>query len=393
MNTSSFPDYDLADLRQVTPRNRDFRMFITRRFRSHYASKAYEEYTSDLLLKYVGDESVFIDIGAHYGYYTLLIGSQKPQCRILSFEPVPENAEILKKNIALNGLRNVEIHQAAVSNSTGRRSLHITPASDNCGFHGHPNSRNIKEIEVETVRLESFLHEIGDRDVTIKIGTQGHDLYVLEGMEQFLRDHENVKLVIKFNPECIAMAGYRPDDLLNKITAMGFDIYFILDDRRLFYRLDPAAIDKWPELMQGYEKRYLNILCIKKNKSLSVSFFSHSAHLLGAGRSLLELIRELIEDYGALVSVISPAEGPLNGELRKLGAAVSTAPYYWWYDFNTVPDRSDTTFTISISSLINTLIKAVRRINPDVLVTNTLVIPWGALTATAAQQAACLVCP
>ena len=386
MDRNSSSDYNLADLRRVTPRNRNFRMLVTRRYLSHYGDNAFEEYTSDLLLKYVGDGSVFIDIGAHYGYYTLLIGSQKPDCRILSFEPVPENAEILKKNIALNGLRNVEIHQAAVSNTAGTRSLHVTQASCNCGFHGHPGSGNIKEIEVETVRLESLLHEIGDHDVTIKIDTAGHELYVLEGMEQFLRDHENVKMVIEFNPKCIAFAGYQPDDLLNKLTGMGFDIYFILDDRRLFYKLDPLAIDKWPELMQGYEKRYLNILCIKTNKSLCLSFFSHSSHLLGAGRSLLELIRELIEDYGALVSVISPDEGPLNDELRKLGAAVITAPYYWWYDFNTVTDRSDTTFTISISSLINTLIDAISRINPDVLVTNTLVIPWGALTATALNK-------
>jgi len=64
-------------------------------------------------------------------------------------------------------------------------------------------------------------------------------------MEQFLRDHENVKMVIEFNPKYIAVADYQPDDLLNKIIDMGFDIYFILDDRRVFYKLDPAAAGKW----------------------------------------------------------------------------------------------------------------------------------------------------
>jgi glycosyltransferase involved in cell wall biosynthesis len=352
MDINSISDYDLAGLRQVTPRNRDFRMFVTRRYLSHYGDNAFEEYTSDLLLKYVKDGSVFIDIGAHYGYYTLLIGSQKPKCRILSFEPVTENVEILKKNVVLNNLMNVEIHQEAVSNTT------------------------------DTVRLESYLGDIGEQDVTLKIGTQGRELNVLEGMQQFLRDHENVKMVIEFNPKCIAATGYKPDDLLNKIISMDFDIYFILDDKRLFYKLDPAAISKWPELMQGYEGRYLNLLCIKTNKSLNVSFFSPSCYLTGADKSLLELISELMEDYGALVSVISPGEGPLNDELRKLGAAVITARYYWWYDWKTMPDSSDTTFTISIASLINALINAVSRINPDILVTNTLLIPWGALTAT-----------
>ncbi|MGA2159070.1 MAG: FkbM family methyltransferase [Dehalococcoidia bacterium] len=380
--TNAMFDYDLNNLAIITPKKRNFKMFVTQRLSGRYADRSYEEYTCDLLLKYVRDGSVFIDIGAHYGYYTLLIGSQKPNCRILSFEPVPENIEILKKNIALNNLTNVEIHQAAVSSRTGTQSLHITEASDNCGFYRHPLSAVIKEISVETVRLDSYLNDVGNRDVCIKIDTEGHELYVLEGMEAFLRDRENVKMVIEFNPKCIAVAGYKPDDLLNKINDMGFDIYFILDDKRLFYKLDPLAIDKWRECMQGYEESYLNILCIKKDKSLNISFFSHSSNLVGAERSLLELIRELIEDHGTLVSVISPDEGPLNAELRKLGAAVIIAGYCSWYDLKTVPYPSDTTLKISVSSLMNILVDILGKINPDILVTNTLAIPWGALAAT-----------
>ncbi len=379
---SPLPDYDLTDLQIITPMNRSFRMFITQRYFGHYVDNAYEEYTSDLLLKYVKDGSVFIDIGAHYGYYTLLIGTHKPNCRILSFEPVPENFAILSKNIELNKLTNVTAYKSAVSNKSGAGAFHITEASDNCGFHGHPVSGDIKEIEVETVELDSLLQDLRGRDVTIKIDTEGHDIHVLEGMQSFLKENDNVKLVVEFNPKCIVNAGYDPIDLLNKIASFDFDIYFILDDKRIFYKLDLAKIGQWPDYMRGYEKSYLNIFCIKKTRSLSICFFSHLSDLMGAERSMLELVKELIEDHGALVSVILPNEGPLTGKLLDIGAAVVVAGYNWWCNFP-MQEREDAD-TLLVNSYLNVFRLSngeLGKVNPDVIITNTIVIPWGALAA------------
>ena len=82
-----------------------------------------------------------------------------------------------------------------------------------------------------------------------------------------------------------------------------------------------------------------HISSMKKNKSLSICFFSHSAQLGGSERSLLQLVTELIKDYGAICYVILPREGPLKQKLEETGASVFTLDYSWWCD--TVPLPQD----------------------------------------------------
>src|SRR5207244_3754027 len=52
--------------------------------------------------------SVVLDIGAHIGYYTLLMARLVgPQGRVFAFEPNPANYDLLRRNIQINSYRNV----------------------------------------------------------------------------------------------------------------------------------------------------------------------------------------------------------------------------------------------------------------------------------------------
>ncbi|MGA2368417.1 MAG: FkbM family methyltransferase [Dehalococcoidia bacterium] len=378
-------DYNLDKVDLISPAGNKIQMRGVPRLKYRYFGRPYEDFSVMLLMKSLSSSALFIDVGAHYGYYTLMAGVTYPDCRILSFEPVAENFKILKENIKLNNLTNVEAYNLAISDQSGVKEFYITDSCSECGLHGHPAAEEIKKIEVKTENLEPFLNDVGDQDVIIKIDTEGHDIYVLEGMESFLKNHHNIKLLIEFNPKCIVNAGYQPADLLNKVLSLDFDIYFILDDKKIYYKFDPANIDKWQAYMLGYEKSYLNILCIKKSKSLNVCFFSHSASLLGAERSLLELTRELIEDHGVLVTVVMPYEGPLHEALLDTGAAVIMSDYSWWCDWDNIELDMDTIkerLTRSFLNVLHLSEEKLSKVNPDIIMTNTIVIPWGAVAAT-----------
>jgi FkbM family methyltransferase len=371
-------DYDLNELHLITPAGREFQMLITPRFIGHYVNNVYEEYSSSLLLKHIKPGSLFIDIGAHYGYYTLLAGTGRPDCRVMAFEPSPVNFSILEKNVRHNKLSNVELYQMAVSDRTGMAEFHITEASDNCGFSGHPVSPSIDIVQVKTVRLDDFdLKTAGD--IVVKMDTEGHEYEVIRGMDGLIRHRKDIRMLAEFNPECICNAGHRPEEVLSLLDECGFDIYFILDDRRLYYRLPPGEAGNWADYMRGYEDRYLNLMCVRKDKSLNVCFFSHSSELMGAERNMTELVKELIEDHGAMVTVILPGEGPLKLKLRDTGCAVAVRGYHWWCDEG---DRDlDRLVLDSYVNVVPFINSELRRISPDIVITNTLVIPWGALAA------------
>jgi FkbM family methyltransferase len=68
--------------------------------------------------------SVFFDVGANVGFYSLL-GSLRvgAEGRVYAFEPLPSNAAFLRKHLAMNRIRNVEIFETAISDQSGTASF------------------------------------------------------------------------------------------------------------------------------------------------------------------------------------------------------------------------------------------------------------------------------
>jgi len=117
--------------------------------------------------------------------------------------------------------------------------------------------------------------------------------------------------------------------------------------------------------------------------NLSLCFFSHSARIDGAERSLLQLITELISDNSVICTVVLPSEGPLQEKLEQAGAATVVVDYSWWCSPRPLPAQEiNAALTKSFHTLLGTLPSKLAVLNPDVVVTNTMVIPWGAVMAS-----------
>lgn len=118
---------------------------------------------------------------------------------------------------------------------------------------------------------------------------------------------------------------------------------------------------------------------------MKILFVSHSSELFGAERSMLEAVAALNEK-GLVVEVAVPSEGELATKLRSLGITVHQIPYTWWV---ASPEWRGTYYHLrrKLQNLIagpkfNRLLREHR---PDVVVTNTLTIPSGALAARRAK--------
>jgi len=321
-------EYNLGSLHVIKPQKRDFQMLATPRWLTYLSQNAHEDFTSDLLLELLRDDTLFIDVGAHYGYYTLLVGTRYPKCKVISFEPVPENCEILRRNIELNQLKNVKVHNTALSNKNETRKFNITEASDCSGFYEHPLTKVYKVVELEAVTLDSLIKEVPKVPVIIKIDTEGHEICVLEGMDKILRKATAVKLIVEFNPKCLRTAGYEPSDLLKKILQFGFEIYFLDDDKRVVYKLAKNNIEGWRDYVIEKSstpgiKTYINLLCVKTPEELNailcsdeLSYGQYDQKDEAQGERS-KLLSHLIE--GQKVLQIGCGNGDLTLEIARLG--------------------------------------------------------------------------
>lgn len=118
----------------------------------------------------------------------------------------------------------------------------------------------------------------------------------------------------------------------------------------------------------------------KIQKNITISFFSHSSQLGGGEKSMLELIQELKEKQ-IFSHVIIPEEGPIQEELEKNLIPYDIVKLNWWAT-TTSKGQSEIIYskTESFKNLIDYLPK-LALINPDLIYTNTMVIPWGAIAA------------
>jgi len=144
----------------------------------------------NIMSKLVGKDTVFVDVGAYLGFYTLW--ACKRVRRVISIEPNPEALVYLKANSALNKCSNVTVIPKAVSDRRGFTKLKI-PKTPIEGFI--PGNSSIVqdysealEVGVEMVTLDNILDEIGVDEVDfIKVDVEGAEGLVVKGAQKNTR--------------------------------------------------------------------------------------------------------------------------------------------------------------------------------------------------------------
>lgn len=89
-------------------------------------ARAFEPFERDLFVNSLRRGMSVLDIGANIGYYALLASrAVGTEGRVYAFEPDPRSYRCLVANLAANRAQNVRAFEAAVSESTGRRTLYM----------------------------------------------------------------------------------------------------------------------------------------------------------------------------------------------------------------------------------------------------------------------------
>ncbi|HKS98984.1 MAG TPA: glycosyltransferase family 4 protein, partial [Rugosimonospora sp.] len=113
-------------------------------------------------------------------------------------------------------------------------------------------------------------------------------------------------------------------------------------------------------------------------------FVSHSADLMGAELSLVSLVRELVEEHGHQVTVAVPAAGPLVAALAGAGAEVVVLPTRLWMGRRFNP-AVGTVRLLQAAASVPRYRRHLARTRPDVVITNSAVVPAGAVAARLAR--------
>lgn len=164
--------------------------------------------------RHISPSSTVIDVGANIGLSTIMLA--RLTHHVVAYEPSPPNVAFLRRNLALNGITNVEIRVAAVSNKPGVLRFHV--AQFGAGSHvvtsDYIGSATVPTVDVSAVTLDDEAHP---SIAFIKIDAEGHEPDVLAGARRML-GRDRPLIYTEISMWCLsALAGHSPGALIRTL--------------------------------------------------------------------------------------------------------------------------------------------------------------------------------
>jgi FkbM family methyltransferase len=151
-----------------------------------------ETVIQNILVERLRPGMVFYDLGANIGLFSLLAARLvAPTGRVISFEPDPDTAVRLERNIARNGYQNIAVVQAGIWSTTGKQRFKLAAASSPDHGVGRfvAEDADEKDIAVECISLDDVAKKFAAPDA-IKCDVEGAEIEVLQGAKQVLLEEK-----------------------------------------------------------------------------------------------------------------------------------------------------------------------------------------------------------
>ncbi|MEM7684544.1 MAG: FkbM family methyltransferase [Pseudomonadota bacterium] len=150
--------------------------------------RKYEEAYDNMMTSNIRPGDHLWDIGANHGLYTLkFVELTGPKGSIDCFEPSAKNLAILRP--AIQPHPNIKLHEVGLSDQSGTVSFVQDNSASGVGNRITATDGESSDSEITVVRAEEVIDATPDSvpDV-IKIDVEGHELHVLRGFGDCLKD-------------------------------------------------------------------------------------------------------------------------------------------------------------------------------------------------------------
>uniref|UniRef100_UPI00404742D7 FkbM family methyltransferase n=1 Tax=Polynucleobacter sp. TaxID=2029855 RepID=UPI00404742D7 len=192
---------------------RDLKISVTSRAEYFYrTASCTREPNTVKWIENIDEHSIFFDIGANIGAYSLIAASQKNIDKVFSFEPFYTNFFKLSSNIILNKLSNkiTPVNLALHDKTEISRLNHWDAYSlGEAGSSGHQINTAITEAGhsfepvaisyVLAITLDDFCASYKIKPTAIKIDVDGNELSILSGAIETLKSDDLKTALIEVN--------------------------------------------------------------------------------------------------------------------------------------------------------------------------------------------------
>ncbi len=194
----------------------------------YFERESYEPVTTRFVMDLLKTGQTFIDVGANYGYFTMLAAAIVGEGgKVVAFEVNPSLQKIVKKSSERNGFqkRVVSADVALSDSNQDKVTFYVSTDPSQMGistmrpWQGHINAGNLSSTNTITIRTVCFddwvqRAELESIDL-IKIDVEGSELQVLRGMKESL---------LRFKPATIIAETSLDGEVSNFLQSLGYRV-------------------------------------------------------------------------------------------------------------------------------------------------------------------------
>lgn len=247
-----------------------FQLFVPRGHRSPlvidlHLFGEYEPAESRLLVDLARDARLAFDVGANVGYTSVLMARamRHPEAEIHAFEPDPENFAVLRENLRRQEVDRVVANASALSSAPGTASLHLS--TENFGDHTLAPAPDRRSIDVLLDTFDRYYDaNCRPRAVDlVKIDVQGHELDVLRGMQEALREGRIRHVLFELWPARVRAQGSPSEEVCAFLSGLPYESRILSDtgDGDL-ETLDDICREA--AAIEGDPHRFFNVLLVRR---------------------------------------------------------------------------------------------------------------------------------
>ncbi len=159
----------------------------------------HESLSTSVMQKELAPGQVILDVGANIGYYAMLeaktVGDKG---HVYCMEPAPGNIDLLRRNVKVNGYKNIEIFHAAAGAKTEMGTIYLSESHNQHALIAENVSGLVGSMPVQVFALDDFL-EGKPYPSLIRMDVEGFELDIMRGLKKTLAKNKPLKVFVEIH--------------------------------------------------------------------------------------------------------------------------------------------------------------------------------------------------
>ena len=204
----------------------------------------YEEDIHKVIRALVVPDSIMFDVGANYGWYSLIFAKAFPNAQVFSFEPIPSTYKYFQENISLNKCGSIKTFNYGLFNESGEMQFYFYPElSGNASLSNVSDRKDVQIIPCKVKTMDEFVAENNVAPDFIKCDVEGAEYLVFQGGYETIKQNTPI-IFSEMLRKWSAKFNYHPNEIISFLKELGYRCFVPHSGRlREFFEMDEKTTE------------------------------------------------------------------------------------------------------------------------------------------------------